>query len=65
MRPGCKLHNGIEILVNAKVFTSPLGREAYVTSVSNQSGKYEMMIRFVYGLKPETKIIPFNGKYYY
>lgn len=64
IRAGSKTHNKVEVPAKANVFTSPLGREAYVTAVSNNSGRYEMMIRFVDGLKPETKIIPYDEKYF-
>lgn len=63
MRAGEKLHNGFVVPANAKIFTSKLGREYYVSSILQDKGRCEMYIKFLDGNSPEMQTIPYNEKY--
>lgn len=63
-RCGTKTVNGIAVPSNAKIFTSPLGRECYVSGTINENGKYYMIIKFADTKKPQTQKILFDNKYF-
>lgn len=63
-RCGTKTINGIELPANANVFTSPLGRECYVSGTINEHGKYYMIIKFADTKKPQNQKIPYDNKYF-